>query len=650
MNLLAATKSQVYLKGDDGRSLVLCGNVGDEFGFDITLSNLDASRSYKFKPVTVVTTDKVNGGRYTLENELLKNIDSSEIVEVPAGGEIKVHIDVDVADSADAQNELQPQGYYVEGFTQFEAIDGGINLSIPFVAFKGDWDGLPAIEDSIYNLSENRREPMYYDPEYKRSDFTHFAADVDGKYEVCGKYKDSDGEIKYDKNRIAFSPNNDGKGDSLRFTGTFVRCYKTVKFGIYAVEDTAREHPLALAYNNHGGVKNFNNDLVSPRSHTEPDWEWSGSSIKEGAYDAVIQVGSVKNPQKPTTLLHKIIVDKTAPKVEKAVYDSATRMFAIERVSDKMADGGGHGSGVYSISLSYVKSGEKKEIVMDESSDRNIGSEWHGTKRWLIPEDVKLDGVTVEITDFAFNSASFTAKELTAGDTPTPNPPSGGSGGSGGSSGGSAAGGTASGSNGADGVNNSSKTETDTKKSDAVNFSDVSDSHWASAAVKYVAAKKIFNGTGDNKFSPSEKMTRGMFVTALARYFNGTGETPAAFRDVKSGDYYASSVGWALEKKIINGISAGEFGSGFEINREQVAAILYRAITSEGKAPKDKKAVSRTEFKDASSISPFAKEAVGELVAMGILTGRDGDLFAPKDRLTRAEAAAIFHRLDTVLK
>ncbi len=285
---------------------------------------------------------------------------------------------------------------------------------------------------------------------------------------------------------------------------------------------------------------------------------------------------------------------------------------------------------------------------MDENKYAFVG--WRSENKTYTSEELMKYVPEKNMHFLAVIRNKQTNQEIVAGDTPTPNPPSGGSGGSGGSSGGSAAGGTASGSNGADGVNNSSKTETDTKKSDAVSFSDVSDSHWASAAVKYVAAKKIFNGTGDNKFSPSEKMTRGMFVTALARYFNGTGETPAAFRDVKSGDYYASSVGWALEKKIINGISAGEFGSGFEINREQVAAILYRAITSEGKAPKDKKAVSRTEFKDASSISPFAKEAVGELVAMGILTGRDGDLFAPKDRLTRAEAAAIFHRLDTVLK
>ena len=108
---------------------------------------------------------------------------------------------------------------------------------------------------------------------------------------------------------------------------------------------------------------------------------------------------------------------------------------------------------------------------------------------------------------------------------------------------------------------------------------------------------------------------------------------------------------WGVDKKIINGISENEFGSNMNITREQVATILHRAISVSGKSLKEENIVTTAvEFNDAEKISPFAKESISKLVEMGILTGRDGNMFAPKDTLIRAEAAAIFQRLDTLLK
>ena len=182
-------------------------------------------------------------------------------------------------------------------------------------------------------------------------------------------------------------------------------------------------------------------------------------------------------------------------------------------------------------------------------------------------------------------------------------------------------------------------------------FVDVPETHWASNAINYVAEKGIFKGTSENEFSPSGKMTRAMFITALARYLNGESNSTIKFTDVPADAYYAKAVAWGVDKKIINGISENEFGSNMNITREQVATILHRAISVSGKSLKEENTATTTvEFNDAEKISPFAKESISKLVEMGILTGRDGNMFAPKDTLTRAEAAAIFQRLDTLLK
>ncbi|NLV86383.1 MAG: hypothetical protein GX025_04100 [Clostridiales bacterium] len=49
-------------------------------------------------------------------------------------------------------------------------------------------------------------------------------------------------------------------------------------------------------------------------------------------------------------------------------------------------------------------------------------------------------------------------------------------------------------------------------------FSDVSPQSWYYSSVDFVIGKGMFNGTSSNTFSPSEGMTRGMFVTVLGRY------------------------------------------------------------------------------------------------------------------------------------
>ena len=51
----------------------------------------------------------------------------------------------------------------------------------------------------------------------------------------------------------------------------------------------------------------------------------------------------------------------------------------------------------------------------------------------------------------------------------------------------------------------------------AASYMDVSDSAWYADAVNYVTEHGIMQGTGNNRFSPDEILTRGQFVTLLYR-------------------------------------------------------------------------------------------------------------------------------------
>ncbi len=108
--------------------------------------------------------------------------------------------------------------------------------------------------------------------------------------------------------------------------------------------------------------------------------------------------------------------------------------------------------------------------------------------------------------------------------------------------------------------------------------------HWAQKAISVVVSKNIFTGTGDNKFSPGEPMTRGMFVTTLGRMHKIDTEdyTQTTFTDVGENKYYAPYVAWAVEKGIAKGLSGSTFGPEETITREQAAVMFANYLNFAG--------------------------------------------------------------------
>jgi hypothetical protein len=79
------------------------------------------------------------------------------------------------------------------------------------------------------------------------------------------------------------------------------------------------------------------------------------------------------------------------------------------------------------------------------------------------------------------------------------------------------------------------KTDSEIETEPWVNpFKDVKESDWFYEAVKFTNRNKLFVGTGIDTFSPNIPMTRGMFVTVLARVDGAdlSGYTDSKFTDV----------------------------------------------------------------------------------------------------------------------
>lgn len=184
------------------------------------------------------------------------------------------------------------------------------------------------------------------------------------------------------------------------------------------------------------------------------------------------------------------------------------------------------------------------------------------------------------------------------------------------------------------------------------NFTDIS-GHWAEEYIGFVTEREIFVGTGGNKFSPDTGMTRAMFATVVGRLHERSyGEIEASdtqFIDCNYDDYYGKYVAWASENGIIGGYGDGRFGPDDEITREQMIAILYRFTDFLNLLPGEMDTI--LNYPDAASISDYAKQPALYCQTTGIIEGRTGGLFAPKEIATRAEVATIFKRyIGSILK
>jgi hypothetical protein len=179
-------------------------------------------------------------------------------------------------------------------------------------------------------------------------------------------------------------------------------------------------------------------------------------------------------------------------------------------------------------------------------------------------------------------------------------------------------------------------------------FHDVHSNHWAAQDIAFVAARKLFEGTKDHTFSPEASMTRAMFVQVLANLegIDRSSTTPPLFSDVPAGHWYSEAVNWAARNGIINGTGQDKFSPDDLITREQMAIMLYNYVLSKGYKLD---AAAQASFLDNDNVSPWAKEATDAIVEAGIISGKPGGYLEPKADASRAEVAVVFARLIRLL-
>ena len=195
-------------------------------------------------------------------------------------------------------------------------------------------------------------------------------------------------------------------------------------------------------------------------------------------------------------------------------------------------------------------------------------------------------------------------------------------------------------------IKNSALGHTDTSKI----FTDIKAGKWYTGAVDYAYTHGFIAGVSATEFGRDVPVTRGMFITILARIAGvDTGKeankVSTKFTDVKSGKYYTAAIKWASDNKIVSGLSDTAFGPDVAIERQQLCVMIVNFAKHQGVTLTSAEA--EIAFKDASSISNYAKVAVKTAQMADIVNGYangNGFDFRPKNTATRAEAAQILYK------
>lgn len=164
-------------------------------------------------------------------------------------------------------------------------------------------------------------------------------------------------------------------------------------------------------------------------------------------------------------------------------------------------------------------------------------------------------------------------------------------------------------------------------------------SHWAAARIYKWVNNGIINGYPDGTFRPDSTITRAEFASMISKLFKYTDTTAADFSDVSQTAWYSETVAKAYNAGIIEGFN-GKFNPDSKITRQEAAIILAKAFELE-----PQKDNSSDYFNDSGKISSWSKDYINVIVSNGYMSGRPGNVLAPADNITRAEAVTLIDKI-----
>lgn len=172
-------------------------------------------------------------------------------------------------------------------------------------------------------------------------------------------------------------------------------------------------------------------------------------------------------------------------------------------------------------------------------------------------------------------------------------------------------------------------------------FSDMS-GHWAAGAVSGLAASGIVKGYPESTFVPSGLITRAEFIVLLGKVMGWQSvEEGQQFRDSEGMPEWARGyIAAAVKNGTVNGYEDQFFRPLNPVTRSEMASMVSRALFL---SPVDVHV--QNIFIDGKDIDSWAVDSVSRVYSAEIVKGDIENKFRAKDKVTRAEGAAVISNI-----
>ncbi len=165
-------------------------------------------------------------------------------------------------------------------------------------------------------------------------------------------------------------------------------------------------------------------------------------------------------------------------------------------------------------------------------------------------------------------------------------------------------------------------------------FTDVPSCAWYTQAVAWMADNGITRST-TGAFGPKNTITNGQLALLLWNLMDHPTSLPAHhFTDVPANAAYGDAVDWMVDEGLV--ADGGTFAPKRMVNRGRLVNLLWRLAGSP--------AAPDLTIPDVAPGAPYA-DAVDWAVDTGVATLLPDGRFLPRNKVTRAQAAVMMHRL-----
>lgn len=165
---------------------------------------------------------------------------------------------------------------------------------------------------------------------------------------------------------------------------------------------------------------------------------------------------------------------------------------------------------------------------------------------------------------------------------------------------------------------------------------------WSAAAMTFAVENGLINGKENGRIEPGANLTRAEMAAIINRAFGAqTTADISAFSDVSQSEWYYTEMQKAVKMQTFNGDSDGTLRPNDNITREEVMAVLARALVIENP---DFSPISNS-FSDAASVSEWARPYISAIITNGYVNGYEDGTVRPLNLITREEFVQIMYNI-----